>query len=78
MPAHVFIATSLNGFIARPDGGIDWLPQPSGGAAADGHGYTACMAGIDAIVTYVRTQAYPSGLVQSEYRADSGGPSQGA
>ncbi len=25
--AHVFIATSLDGFIARPDGDIDWLLQ---------------------------------------------------
>ncbi|WKW11538.1 dihydrofolate reductase family protein [Pseudogemmatithrix spongiicola] len=50
MPAHVFIATSLDGYIARLDGGIDWLPQPSGDADVDDHGYSAFMAGIDAIV----------------------------
>ena len=50
MPAHVFIATSLDGFIARPDGALDWLPQPSGDADADDHGYSAFMAGIDAVV----------------------------
>ncbi|MBA3853129.1 MAG: deaminase [Gemmatimonas sp.] len=50
MPAQVFIATSLDGFIARPDGGLDWLPQPSGDAAEDDHGYSAFIAGIDAIV----------------------------
>lgn len=50
MSAQVFIATSLDGYIARPDGGLDWLPQPSGDAAQDDHGYTAFMAGIDALV----------------------------
>lgn len=50
MSAQVFIATSLDGFIARADGGLDWLPQPSGDAAQDDHGYSAFMAGIDAIV----------------------------
>ncbi|MBG6058484.1 dihydrofolate reductase [Cryobacterium sp. MP_M5] len=42
---HVFIATSVDGYIARLDGGLDWLtdrPGPSG----DG-GYTEFTATID-------------------------------
>ncbi|WP_441235529.1 dihydrofolate reductase family protein [Bradyrhizobium sp. 930_D9_N1_4] len=45
---HVFIATSVDGFIARPDGDIDWLT----GYAATGEdtGYDAFMATIDGLV----------------------------
>jgi dihydrofolate reductase len=49
MTCSVFIATSLDGYIARPDGGIDWLPEPSG-SDADDHGYSAFMASVDAVV----------------------------
>ncbi len=49
--AHVFIATSLDGFIARPDGSIDWLLQAQATApAGEDFGYAEFMARIDALV----------------------------
>lgn len=45
---HVFIATSLDGFIARPDGGLDWL-LPFSGQGED-HGYDAFLDRMDGIV----------------------------
>lgn len=47
--AEVFIATSMDGFIARPDGDIDWLtsrPVPEG----EDFGYAAFQDGIGAMV----------------------------
>ncbi|MFK0050367.1 dihydrofolate reductase family protein [Streptomyces sp. NPDC090741] len=44
----VYIGTSLDGFIARPDGDIDWLNER--GARAGDMGYEAFMAGIDTLV----------------------------
>ncbi len=47
----VFIATSLDGFIARPDGGIDWLEQANTGAPpGDDFGFARFMATVDALV----------------------------
>jgi dihydrofolate reductase len=43
----VYIATSLDGFIARADGGIDWLGEPPEG---EDYGWAEFIAGIDAMV----------------------------
>jgi dihydrofolate reductase len=51
---RVFIATSLDGFIARPDGRLDWLPgaTPDGvpAPAGEDHGFLAFMAGVEVVV----------------------------
>src|SRR5437868_379863 len=46
MKASVFIATSLDGFIARLDGALDWLPVNGG----EPHGYDEFLATVDAHV----------------------------
>jgi dihydrofolate reductase len=45
---HVFIAASLDGFIARADGDIEWLSKYAAGG--EDTGYDAFMASIDGLV----------------------------
>jgi dihydrofolate reductase len=58
--ASVFIGTSVDGFIARPNGAFDFLPADGG----EPHGYDEFMAGVDALVigrkTFETVLAFPS------------------
>jgi dihydrofolate reductase len=59
MTVSVFIGTSVDGFIARLDGALDFLP-PGGG---EPHGYDEFMASVDALVigrkTFETVLAFP-------------------
>ncbi|GHF52285.1 dihydrofolate reductase [Deinococcus metalli] len=54
MPFLVYIAASVDGFIARPDGSLDWLPGAQQGSppmpTGEDHGYEAFMARVDTVV----------------------------
>jgi dihydrofolate reductase len=59
MAASVFIGTSVDGFIARLNGDLDFLPAGGG----EPHGYNEFMASVDALVigrkTFETVLAYP-------------------
>ena len=59
MRASVFIGTSLDGFIARPNGSFDFLPEGGG----EPHGYKEFFASVDALLigrkTYEIVEAFP-------------------
>lgn len=44
MKGSVFVGVSLDGQIARADGGLDWLPHDT----TEDHGFNAFMATVDA------------------------------
>lgn len=46
MPVSVFVGISVDGFMARPDGGLDWLPEGGG----EPHGYAEFLETVDALV----------------------------
>ena len=48
MHASIYIATSLDGFIARLDGGLDWLTDADPGDAD--YGFADFLASVDALV----------------------------
>ncbi len=56
-----FLAVSLDGFIARPDGGLDWLARFE--TSGEDYGYPEFLASVDALVvgrrTYDAVLAFP-------------------
>jgi dihydrofolate reductase len=60
--AHVFIATSLDGYIARTDGEIDWLLKS--GDSNEDHGYSSFIADKELVVmgrgTYEKVLSFDS------------------
>ena len=64
MTVSVFVGASVDGFIARTNGDLDWLPAGGG----EPHGYDEFMASVDALVigrkTYEKVlsfEAWPYG-----------------
>jgi dihydrofolate reductase len=59
MTVSVFIGVSIDGFIARPNGDLDFLPVGGG----EPHGYDEFMASVDALVigrkTFETVLAFP-------------------
>jgi dihydrofolate reductase len=63
MKSSVFIATSIDGFIARSDGGIDWLtPFEGENAAGEDYGFRDFIASVDFLVMGRNTYDLVSGF----------------
>jgi dihydrofolate reductase len=63
MMVSVYIATSLDGFIARADGGLDWLPQGDLQSGGEDYGYKAFVGTVDVLVmgrrSYEKVLSFP-------------------
>lgn len=78
MKVLVYIGTSLDGFIARKDGGIDWLVQFANDEAVDA--YNEFIKRVDAIVigrgTFEKVLSFPSWPYEKEVFVLSSGNKQ--
>lgn len=50
MKVSVYIAASLDGFIARENGALDWLPGSDGKSEGEDYGFSQFMATVDVLV----------------------------
>lgn len=70
MKTTVYIATSLDGFIARKDGNIEWLHRPEYVIEGEDMGFGALMSSIDALVmgsgTYEQVATFEGGWPYGE------------
>lgn len=68
----VYIATSADGYIARPDGNIDWLHRAN--ARGGDYDLGAFMRSIDAVIwgrkTYDQVQGFTSGRATGDFGKD--------
>lgn len=55
MKCSAFIATSLDGYIARKNGDLDWLPHSDGAAGKEDYGFNDFFASIDTLVVGRKT-----------------------
>lgn len=63
MQASVFVGVSVDGFLARADGALDFLPEGGG----EPHGYDEFMAQVDAIVIGRKTFETVLGFAEWPY-----------
>ena len=63
MTVSVFVGTSLDGFIARPNDDLDFLPEGGG----EPHGYDEFFASVDALVIGRRQGVLPNSFVFIEW-----------
>lgn len=67
----VFIATSLDGFIARKDGALDWLPSSDGASGGEDYGYKSFFESIDALIFGRKTYELASSFAEWPYTGKS-------
>ena len=65
MTVSVFVGTSVDGFIARPNGALDFLPEGGG----EPHGYSEFIASVDALV--IGRKTFETVLAFDEWPYDS-------
>jgi len=63
----VFVAVSLDGFIARANGDIDWLTNASAASGGEDYGYREFFDSVDALIIGRNTYAAALGFAEWPY-----------